>query len=185
MSPGPAEDARGLGLWRGKLPVGGCGLVGSGVSCAAADLALSTRWISLPASLLFVYSRLHHNIFWVFFVFFLHALPFALIRWKHCLSAAFFPPWSSFLTRSLTCEHGGWQAEADLCHRWLLECQFYRETASECSAALSILPQGSWSRQYSWAVLLLSGVGTRVGIVTPVLQMLRDLNAVHFLCFTK
>lgn len=66
--------------------------------------------------------------FLFYFIIFLHTLPFALIQLKHWLSAAFFPPWSSFFTRSLSCEHEGWRAEADMCHRWLLEClYFFRE----------------------------------------------------------
>lgn len=187
MSPGPAEDARGLGLWRDNAQLEAAGLweADPAVSRAAAELALTTRWISLPASLLFVYSHLHYSIFCFILLLFLHTLPFALIQLKHWLSAAFFPPWSSFFTRSLSCEHEGWRAEADVSPLAAGMSLFFQGTASECSAALSTLPQGSCFWQYFWTVLFLSGVRTRVGIVTPVLQMLRDLNSVHFLCFTK
>lgn len=118
-------------------------------------------------------------------IFFLHTLPFALIQLKQWLSAAFFPPWSSVSTLSLSCEHEGWRAEADVSPLAAGMSLFFQGTACECSAALSTLPQGSFFWQYFWTVLFLSGVRTRVGIVTPVLQMLRDLNSVHFLCFNK
>lgn len=57
----------------------------------------------------------------------LHKLPFALIWWKHFVSAVFCLP-----DGRLSC---------------LLECLFY-QGPSECSAALSTLPQGSWCWQY-------------------------------------
>lgn len=72
MSSGPAEDAGGLGLWQDDAQLEAAGLWEADpvVSRAAAELALTTRWISLPASLLFVYSHSHYNIFCFIFFFY-------------------------------------------------------------------------------------------------------------------
>lgn len=184
MSSGPAEDARGLGLWRdnAQLEAAGSWEADPAVSRAAAELALTSRWISLPASLLFVYSHSHDNILFYFILFFTH-ITFCTHSIKALIECSLLPS----LIFIFHAQPIVWTRRlAGRGRRVTVGCWNVSIFSGNCFRVQRCLVH--FAPGFLLLAVFLNGsfpLWTRVGIVTPVLQMLRDLNSVHFLCFTK
>lgn len=150
------------------------------VSFAAAELALSTRSVSLPASLLFVYSCLHLNIYQFYFAlhfFFFFFTFFYTNDLLHSFDESILEEQFSSLISIL-------HAQPDVRHSCLLEClHFIRELFLRAAPPCPLCPRGPDVDSISaFIIFFLSNLGTGVSMA---MQILRDLTAVNVLRFTE
>lgn len=147
------------------------------MSFAAAELALSTRSISLPASLRFVYSCLHLNIYQFYFAFIFFFTFFYTNDLLHSFIESILEEQFSSLIFIL-------HMQPDVRHSCLLEClHFIRELFLRAAPPCPLYPRGPNVDSISaFIIFFLSNLGTGVSMA---MQILRDLMAVNFLRFTE